>query len=334
MLFNESRHTSINEIERFIPISKNTDFKTISPHIEHAEQIYLIPVIGKAMYDELDEFYADVDIDSPKLTEIQQTTLDLLKTCQDAVIHLAFYLGFDMLNTYISDSGFRRTESETVKPLFKYQETNLRNSLRTTGFNQIDAALLFLDENIDSFGEFKSAKNYAEIKQLIIPNTNTFNKIVFIANSRLTFMRLVPHMQTIELTEIAPLLGAEAYSYIKTEMAKPTPAEKVLALLPYLQRPIAFFASALLMDETGAQLTDNGLYFSQIVATSDNITEHRPATDSRIALLAARARDFGRVYIQQLSEYLLLNAAEWPTISLSDSRVIRRDNTNKRTFWA
>lgn len=322
----------MEEIRNFISVSSSADFNTIAPHILNAERDYLVPVIGQAMYDELQEFY-DSELSSTG-SGVQESTEQLLRLCQSAVIHIAYWIGFDLLNIYLSDSGFKRTESDGVKGLYKYQEENLKNYFRTNGFNGLDTVLQYLENNIADFGEFKSATACTIFRAAFIPKTDIFDSIVSINKSRLTFLRMKPHMQLIEDTEIITLLGAVAYAYVKTEMVKDTPDNKVVALLPYLRKPIAFLASAMLMEESGADLLDNGLYFTSSTAISADNTVKNVSGSDRIAILVMRNRNIGNAYLDQLRSYLKVNAADWGDVTPSTGKLFRRDNTAKKTFWA
>ena len=331
MLFSLTKNPKMEEIRNFISVSSSADFNTIAPHILNAERDYLIPVIGLPMYEELQEFY-DEELSSIG-SGVQEKTAELLRLCQSAVIHIAYWIGFDLLNIYLSDSGFKRTETTDVKGLFKYQEENLKIYFRTNGFNGIDTILQYLETNLADFGEFKLSPAYTLFKTSFISRTDDFNAIVFINKSRLTFLRMKPHIQLLEDSEIAPILGPVAYDYIKAEMVKDTPADKVLALIPYIQKPIAFLASALLMEESGADLLDNGLYFSATGLTRDSNTIQQPSAADRIVLLVTRNRSYGNVYLDQLRSYLVKNAADWADVIPSSGRLLQRDNTNKNTFW-
>ena len=51
---------TISEIKEFLPISVGNDFNRLKPHIENAENKYIKPLLGSAMYDELQEFYSEI----------------------------------------------------------------------------------------------------------------------------------------------------------------------------------------------------------------------------------------------------------------------------------
>lgn len=142
------------------------------------------------------------------------------------------------------------------------------------------------------------------------------------------------HMQLIEDTEISTILGPTAFAFVKSEMVKANPELKVTALLSYIRKPVAYLASALLMEESGADLTDNGLFFISTISGFNNDTERKPATSDRIAILVTRNRNIGNAYLDQLRSYLVANSSDWSDVTPSSGKVLRRDNTNKKTFWA
>jgi hypothetical protein len=332
MLFSKAKNPKMEEIRNFISVSSSAEFNTIAPHILNAERDYLIPVIGQLTYDELQEFY-DAEITGTG-SGVQEETAQLLALCQSAVIQLAYWIGFDLINIYLSDSGFKRTESDGVKGIYKYQEENLKNYFRTNGLNALDTVLQYLELHLADFGEFKLSPAYTVFKSAFIPKTEIFDSIVNISKSRLTFLRMKPHMQFIEDTEIVPILGSATYAYLKAEMVKDSPAVKVTALLPYLRKPIAFLASAMLMEESGADLLDNGLYFTSTIASNGNDIEKKPAAADRIAILVMRNLSFGNAYLDQLRSYLTANAADWSDVISSTGKILRRDNAGKKTFFA
>lgn len=318
------------EVQNSLPVSTGVTFEKIRPHLEVVERDFIRPLIGGNMFDELQEFY-DSEI-TESLTEVQEAMQTLLKYVQGSEVHLCFWLGFDVLNAYISDGGFKRTETDKVKSLFKYQEDNLKNYFKITGFNALDVVLEYLEDNIQHFGEFKLSDTYKNLKTSFIPGTRIFDSIYFIGASRLTFLRLIQHMNTVEDLHIKKLL-AENYEIIKTEMIKDEPEERVIDILPEIRKPIAFLSVAMLMEESGADLTDKGLYFESRIATNMSDTEKKPAEVERIRLLAERAKKLGESYLALLRQYLQ-DSADWGNIPAQSSYIHNRDNTGKKTFWA
>ena len=210
--------STIAEIRDILKISSSVDFEVLKPILETVDREFLRPVLGAEMHNKLLEFYHSspdqivvpepVPPVSPTLEEIAAATAKLLKLAQSAEIHLAYWYGFDLLNVQIMNDGFKRTETDKVKGLFKYQEDNLKNFFKAAGFNGLDSMLEFLDgTNKLCFPEFHDNETGLQLKKMFIPRTDIFNIHYYIGQNRLLFMRLKQHMQIVEDVKIKLVLG-------------------------------------------------------------------------------------------------------------------------------
>ena len=232
---------TIDEIKQFLAVGAGTDFNRLKPHIQNAETAFLLPLLGPVLYSELQSFY---DAPENNLLSADSTQFStLLSIVQRTLIHLTYWSGFQVLNATISDGGFKRTENEKIKSLFKYQEVELKEYFKTTGFNGLDEILFSLEMEIKkSEGENINFKSFADsdawtiLKSSFIPDTSTFNAIIFINHSRLTFLRLKSSMQLVEDLDIKPVLGETIFNEIKLEMVKKIPSAKVTAILSTIQK--------------------------------------------------------------------------------------------------
>lgn len=327
---------TLAEVQEYITVGNGTEFKRLMPHIKAAENAFIKPGLGMSMYEELQEFYDENPevVDNEQELTAPEAMKELLGKVQNSLIHLAYWMGFQVLNASISDNGFKRSESANLKGLYKYSEDELKEYFKTAGFNAMDDVLEYIELHIEHFNEFKLSPNWTIMKKSFIPSTKILNEIIPINNSRLTFLRLKPNMELVEDIEIMPVLGQAIFDEIKTEMVKDAPADKVKAILPYLRKAIAYFSTSLLMEESGADLTEKGLYFESTTAVFANDKNKQPANSERIALLAARNKNLGNIYLDQLKGYLVSHATEWPQYSGQKGSVLSRDNRDKKTFWA
>ena len=321
-----------DEVRELLPVSTALEFSRLKPHLETTEQNFILPLLGTELFAVLDSFASGTTPAGPvSLPEILGT---LLKQVRRAEIHLTYWMGYDILNAYISDGGFRRIETDKVKGLYKYQEDNLKDYFKVSGFNGLDTALEFIEANIESLPAFRSSQTWKNMKGSFIPDTRAFSSIYFIGNSRLVFLRLQPFFQVIEDLNIKIILGGENYSFIKAEMIKDEPDPKVVRILPFISKPMAFLSVAMLMEESGADLTDKGLFFEGRMQTMMSDTVKQPAELQRVASLIRRSRDLGESYLIRLKDYLRENAQEWNGIAPPKAGFHNRNNTGKRTFWA
>jgi len=323
---------TIEEIRELLPVSLASDFNKLKPHLANAERDYLVPAIGDNMILELEEFAETPP--AGELTEVQESMKELLDLARISLIHLAYWIGYDTLNAHISDGGFRRIESDKIRSLFKYQEDSIRDYFKVTGYNGLDAMLELMETKPDHFLEYYASKAYTERKELFVKDTQSFHNIYFIGKSRLIFMRLIPYMKTVADLYIKPLLGTTNYEMLKTEMVSGTPSAAVRALLPLLEKPVVFLSTAMLMEDSGAELNDRGLFFAGKMATNLDNTVHTPAETERVNALVKRNRAIGESYLAAVKTHLLENAADWNGYASPKGILPNRDNTGKRSVWA
>ena len=324
---------TIVEIKTFLPVGVGNDFNRLKPHIQNAEIKYIKSLLGDSMYDELQEFYDALPIADP--TDVQIAMQSLLEKVQHSLIHLAYFVGYDFLNVSVTDSGFQRLETDHKKGLYKYQEDNLKQYFSDAGLNSLDDILIFIELNIQHFAEFKATSNWTEIKESFLPTVSVVEKVPFyIFGSRLTFLSLKPHISFVEDTTIKSALGPTIYQEIKDGMILDLVPPKVLAILPYIRKPLIYLASAILMEETGATLYNNGLFFEKQNGNYPDNRVKQPSTEERIFAMIARNRNIGNAYLDALNSFLLTNLADWEAFEAPSNPVLNRDNSGKKTFWA
>ena len=345
---------NIEEVKAVFRVSPAASYDLLATHLGNAENAFIVPLLGRKMYQELVNYHADpanFRYDDPNLnltfeqegsgigsgsgsgdeeTDREKAWALVLWFVQHAIVHLAYFSGFDALNAYISDSGFKRVEGEQTKSLFKYQEDRLKQYFLDGGMTSLDTVLEILEDNMAYFEAFDPVLRQLQSK--IFPDTKTFQSHYFIDNSRLTFLRLAQHIKTVEELDITQAVGAENIALIQAELQKEVPDTKVVTLLPYLRDPIAYLSTAMLMEESGADLTERGLWFKaqKSVTNADFIMHADPA---RIAELVRRNRELGAMYLNRLISFM--NASgDWGDNLVSRGRFINRDNTDKRIFVA
>lgn len=349
---------TIDEVKVVANISDATEMGRLSTHLANAEITYIQPLLGNDMYAALLAYHDDPD--SYKITDITQYDADfitgsgsastddsgsgdieanpsdlshaiLLYHTQRTIVFLAYWKGFESLNSTISDMGFRRLESEGMKSMYKYQEDNLRKFFFETGINGLDVILEVLEYRIQYFSAYK-AQMYKH-KGRIIPDTKTFSNHYFINNSRIVFDRLRQHMKAVEELKLTPIVGADNMQFILTEIGKEAPDARVTAILPYLRDVVAYFSATMLMEESGAELTERGLYLFGIKSmTNSDLWVN--TDEARVTYLINRNNKIGNEYIERLRVYLNQHSSEWNDYNNPRSRIPNRDNSGKRTFFA
>jgi hypothetical protein len=343
---------SIDEVRAVVRVGKALEFDRISAHLAQAEMSFIAPALGSDMYAMLIAYHnnpetykitADIqdnnfligatsgDLDDNNLNPEEKAWSMLLYYTQKSIANIALWIGFDQLNVSTSDAGFKRSESEQVKSLFKYQEDNLKKYFRNSGIDGIDVILEILETRIQYFDAYKT-EMYRH-KGRIIADTKTFQVHYHINNSRIVFDRLRQYMKTVEELELSKYIRESTLAYIFEELKKENPADKVKAIMPYLRDPVAYLSTAMLMEDSGAELTERGLYLKGIKNLTNSDLEIN-TDEARVKDLIERNKRIAQEYFIRLKKYLADNAASWAEDANPRSNALHnRDNSGKRTFF-
>lgn len=323
MIFSKEKWEKAGEIKPFISVSRSMEFETVEAPLKSAFDKFIRPLLGLPMTERLTEIYASV---SPTNEEER-----LLELAQSANARLAFWDNYDEMQMLIGSSGTLRQESDQAKTPYKYQEQALKRSWKEKGFNALDDLLKYLEENKDKFTQFEESPYYTENKKAIVRNTAEIDKYYFINGSRLIYLRLKQHMQNVSVGVIKSRIGASIYDDLITEIAKDTPEEKYTKLREALVPVIVFYSLSRLVKETGS-ITEKGLFFDSLSgATGDNETVHLPVSDERL-MMQTNMLEADAITYWKIAEKLL--TANFEYTSNAGTRMPKRDNNNKRSFWA
>jgi len=319
MIFSREKWEDEREGMEYLKTSAALSWETVKSPLRNAYDLFVFPLIGEAMSQQLIEIYNQ--------TVREDFEKKLILLAQRANILLAFWYDYAELNVLIGDTGFKRQESESAKTPYKYQEKQLRDGWKTKGFNALDDLLSYLENHDDIYPEYKESDNYVSSKTSIVENTARVNEIYFINGSRLTYLRLKPHFKTVEDTIIAPRLG-ELYRNLKIELANETPGDKYTGLRDVLRPVIVCYAIHRLLLETG-NLSDKGLFFSYLKGDDDE-SDNRPVATDRMVHQAKQAESDAVSYWKLAERYIKDSFG----IESCSGGPVHRDNKNKKSFWA
>jgi len=328
MIFKKENNPKAEEFRKYIAVNISLSFDNLRPYIDSAERKFLMPLLGKSLYDQLITFY-----NSDQTGTDSQIWKTFLERCQAAVINLALLNAYPVLNAFISDSGISRTHDKE-KALFKYQEDALIDSFKENGFNGLDDVLEYLEANISKFDKWKESANYTLIKKSIIKSTSEFNAVYNIGNSRIVFLQLKPFINQIIDLELPSILGEDLVNRITTSLESETPDEKITNLLPDLRKTIVFSSIALGIDELGLNITERGSLFT-LKTEGDGNTEQQFPGQEYLAMLQSKNQKTANKYFSRLVRYITSHADDYPEFTGDNTSpyAIHRDNTGKKTAW-
>ncbi len=324
MIFSKEKWNGKDGIQQFVHASNALSYDTMEMPLNQAWTFFLLPMFGTTLCDRLTAIF-----------EKEQRTPEesaALGYAQFAVANLALWYNFPELNIRLTDQGHQRQESENFKSMYKYQETDLRNTYKNKGFNALDNLIAFLEQNETPFPEWAEAPARVDKEKRIVRSTIEVDNVVFINRSAIIFLRLLPILSKLEQTKAPELLGQKLYEELMKHLNDgaaigTTTAEE---LRVRVGRVLVCLAVAELIRQTGS-LQDRGLYFESVVAGKDGNELSSPVAMTEGVKHAVVFENDAKEYTRSLQNHI-----EWHIPKLFGGRpedVFKRNNDGKRTVW-
>lgn len=313
---------SENDLRDYLPVNLNLRFETVASYLSLAEENYILPLLGDSLFNRIVEYFED--------GEIYDNMDTLMHKIRFAIVRLAIWKGFDVINSNISDTGFA-SDVDKDNRLFRYQEENLKTSLKNEGFDYLDNVLAFIDVHIEDFPEFKESDYYKSIENSLIRKTSDFNSCYNIGNSRLVFLKMRQYVRDVELIKLQHRIGAAFFKELTSANAEDV---KYSFILQNIKRFIVYAAVAEGIGELHKMPTEKGLIFesSNLDGTTLSPIERTSLMETKIQFSEKAER-----YLASAINYIQQHKSEYPkyTSFAPDSPadgVIRFDNTNRKIF--
>jgi len=326
-LFKASFNDRAEEFKQYLPVNINLRFETVASHIALCEETYIHPLLGNALFERLVSYY-----DEHPLLDVVCEDKTLIEKVRFALVRLAIWKGYDVISANISDVGVS-AEVDKENRLYRYQEENIKKSLKNEGFDYLDNVLEYLEENSGEFPEFASSGYMLDSSQTLIRNTRLFHDCYNIGGSRLVFLKMRQYIRDVELIELQHRVGVSFYQELLT--ADETEA-KWKSILPYIRLYVVYSAVAAGIGELHKIPTDKGLLFE--TTTMDGVQE-TPVYRAQVQETRMNLLQKAEQYLAAVIHTIKLHSDDYPNYigfagDSPDDGIIRRDNTNKKTFLA
>lgn len=312
----EVQHT---EFKTFFPaVNRSTEFCTIEPFIQQAEDSEIIPAIGLPFYQVLETEYQTTG-------EIADTTKAYtFRLLRMALAHYAMYIAMPQLNIRIGDAGTNETSASDITPVRMWVFNVSRWETAKTAYKYMDMALQHMESQVIAanadYDLFKTDAAYTESKELLIPNARKFQRFYNIQASRRSYTALRPYIQKAEDIFIKPIL-CELYDEIKTQHLANTLSADNTYILSLIQQLLAERTVELALpdlnfvnDGDGWRVTENQYGLSE----QSNLKES-------LQQMHTRAEQNAATFEIQLKNELYANLDNYPTYRDSACNELTQD---------
>ena len=322
----EKNLNKAEEIRQFLPVNVNTNFDNLASAIYMSENKYIMPLLGQKLFDEMVTFYnqSEHSGDHIKVKE------ELLKLIQFSLIRIAYWQEFPVLSITLSDAGASDKAGENAR-LFKYQEENLKSSLKNTAFDVFDMILNICESNPEAFPHFSESPYMVNSAKTLIKKTSDFEKVFSINNSRLVFLKMRQYIQKIEQIDLIHKIGSEFFTELLTSSDPEFSSVKEL---------IQFYIVNAAIGEGITQLhqmpTERGMVF--IRDNSSDVAQSAIIEYPQLMQTGKEHTQTAERYINDAISLMLKNPVKFKKFidfhGVQKPNSQYRDNNNKKTFLA
>lgn len=307
LLFN-----NIDDLKQYVGggANVNLELSSISAAMHSALRNHILPWLGQAQWAAL---LADYTPNAADITGMDDSLEALLPYVRRPLALLTMYEYGQVGGIMVSESGFHRSETDTRKTAFKYQENAYKRWHLDDGYEAIEEMLNFLEDNEGDYALWAADDAYVANKSLVINTATELRKHYSKYLSRYTFETLRPLIEDVEVFAIKPLLGDDQYDEVKDWiMMKATGLDaKELQLLKLIRRAVANFT------------IEEGLKRLWVKIEGKNVVEAEglePQTYEKYSSAAGTAmnsiqrhlQEHANIHIQNIKQFLTDNASDFP----------------------
>lgn len=311
------------DFKKFFPaINKNTDWCTVDPLVEQAEELYIIPYISSEFYDVLETEYQN----SGEIAD--NIKANVFRQLKVALAYYTMFHGFDTLHTRIGDAGVNENSNVDATPVRQWVFNSARWKACITGYQYLDMALRNMEKQVEAgntdFDAFKNSEAYTITRDLLISNAITFNQFYNIGKSRKAYIALRPYIRKAEMLHIKPLL-CELYEEVSSQYKNNTLTTENAALVPYIQRLLA--EETILEAMPDINIVNDGDGW-KVVENVHATTISQTNLQNMMQQLLSKAELNAAQFKIDLENFLYKNLDNYPTYKNSDCNQIAEDITD------
>lgn len=341
------------QLKECLPVNTNTSLVTLTPAIVQAEEGIIAKAIGEGTLAAVARLVG---------TEWEEDDFvgRLLRHLRTAAAHLGWWKGFDLLAVQLSETGLQDANGENRA--YRYQAENARATLKATGYENLNAAMLDLEDLVSGGGyaetpvedlrtAYRNSANYSGNSMSLLPTIREMETAaggvaggVFsgIGSAPLA-ARLRPFVTDAEnmwLTHWVPETVIRDCVYSVGGGCSATEhysAERCRAVTGALQRAVMNRALQVATPLLWAELTDKGL--AATMPDHGDQTTGEAAPRESADLWQRRFMQAAALWVANAVNVMKKNPELFPEIETygggeaKEDGVLRRDNDGKRSVF-
>lgn len=287
---------STNDLKKYISIAQSFQFSDFEPYISKAVNAFTRKYLGDL----------HIELEGPASGEDAQIKNEAREHLQNAIANFGYFIYLPFSSVMMDSSGISVVTNENRKNAEWWQIKDIRRELLRSGHEAMDLLLEVLESNPTIFEDWIN-KFGTTNKELLVNNTETFNRYYHIFNSRQTFIALQPSIIQVEDQYMHTYLSPELIEDLKGETTGNVKAVKIA-----MQKAIVAFTIAKVADVGLFLLNENGLCvnFENLIDTKKE-TANKKNSDNQLNSLINEQINNGTQYLNLAKQFIENNPSDF-----------------------
>jgi len=297
---------NITDLKKFITVDGSTNIESLQPFLIQSETRYIQKVLGKTLYNTLDNAY---NTGGGAFTAELEA---LWKQVNISNVNLAWYLYLPFANIRMSEKGLVTASTGETQQITKWMYDTANIRLKETGYNGLDSLYKFLAENNTAswYATWQADSGYLEYSSLLVNSSDICSRLTPVNYSRWIYNNLLPHLKSVEKRIIGNSIGADFFADLQTKYHAGTAGTEEQYVISTLQDIISLMAYAAAIRDPNIRQEITVMQGSQmdgISATGSNRAD--VSNPMSFSFISTQYTNDANSMMSQLIDYLNANAS-------------------------
>lgn len=246
------------EVKQLMPrLLAKLNNNALLPNFDRAEQKYLMPLVGKDLYDKYVTIYQAGPVADP-------TQAQILKNMQLLVACHAFLDELGQNVATITDAGIQSQQTANMPRIYGWEFKAFKSSLQDAAADSVDVLLQSLWINRATLGEWTGSDAFGQFNSFLIKTAAEFNNCHPLFQPQRTFYAIKSIIRMVQAQVVKAEIGDDLINYFLTNYDTLTAPEKIC--LYYLQNALAYYTVKRACEHYSVRFSDAGF---TVVAMGD-----------------------------------------------------------------
>jgi hypothetical protein len=301
------------DAKKYVSINASFSFKEFEVFLKDVDRSVFKTYLGQTFLSSLQTKYND-SVKPTNPVALSSKEAELIEHLRWASANFAIGKWIPSGQLSIDNAGIRIANSDTHKTAFEWQIQDLMRSVNEVGYNSLEDALEYLDNNIDDFATYKSSDAFKENNYLFVSSAAEFSKHYSAFNSsRINFIKIRSIIRKTEEFEIKSIILPNLFADLKTKLQDGTVLGSYnKSLIELIQPALVHLSMARAIQELSASITPEGFLVFDNTGGKGTTNSKKIGEENTLNRMAIAAERDGHTFLKALKTYIDANVDNYP----------------------